>query len=379
MRSVLLLTLRYLRFNKIKTAILVFSIAVAVFLPLAVNLLVRDYQRNLLARAEATPLVAGAPGSRLDLVLHALYFRGTPAHDLAMSDLDAINASGLALGLPVLNKYTAGSKPIVGTSLEYFDFRGLHVAQGAGLTRLGDCLLGAAAAETLGLRPGETLMSDPENVLDLAGSYPINMRVDGHPRGQRHGRRRGGVRRYQDRLAHHGHHARPSGCGHRRSEPAVRAATPTTSRPARPCCPIRKSRPRTSASFHMHGDPATFPVGAVVVVPHDEKSAAILRGRYQDPKATVQLLVPQDVVARNARPGLSRQAVLRRPVAAGRRWRWGCSWRWSCCSRSGCGGARWRRCSRSAARGGWCSGCRPREILIVLTAGAAIAVRALPG
>ena len=51
---VLVLALRYLRFNKVKTVILVFSIAVAVFLPLAVNLLVRDYQRDLLARANAT-------------------------------------------------------------------------------------------------------------------------------------------------------------------------------------------------------------------------------------------------------------------------------------------------------------------------------------
>ena len=48
-----------------------------------------------------------------------------------------------------------------------------------GLTRLGDCVLGAAAAEKLKLQPGDKLMSDPENVFDLAGSYPVNMRVKG--------------------------------------------------------------------------------------------------------------------------------------------------------------------------------------------------------
>ena len=37
MKNVLFLALRYLRFNKVKTAIMVFSIAVGVFLPLAVN------------------------------------------------------------------------------------------------------------------------------------------------------------------------------------------------------------------------------------------------------------------------------------------------------------------------------------------------------
>src|SRR5208282_3215750 len=179
MKNVLLLALRYLLFNKIKTAIMVFSIAVAVFLPLAVNLLVRDYQRGLLARAEATPLIAGAPGSRLDLVLHALYFRGKPAHDLTMGDVATINESGLALGIPILEKHSARGFPIVGTSLEYFDFRGLRVAQGAGLTRVGDCVLGATVAEKLGLQPGGKLMSDPENVFDLAGSYPINLHIQG--------------------------------------------------------------------------------------------------------------------------------------------------------------------------------------------------------
>ena len=97
MSNILFLALRYLRFNKIKTVILVFSVAVAVFVPLAVNLLVRNYQRDLLARASATPLVGGAPGSRLDLVLNALYFRGKPAHDLVLADADQVNSSRLAM------------------------------------------------------------------------------------------------------------------------------------------------------------------------------------------------------------------------------------------------------------------------------------------
>jgi putative ABC transport system permease protein len=296
MRSVLLLALHYLRFNKVKTAIMVFSVAVAVYLPLAVNLLVRDYQRNLLARATATPLVAGSPGSRLDLVMHALYFRGQLARDLAMTDLDAINASDLATGIPVLNKFAARGQPIVGTSLEYFDFRRLRVVEGNGLARLGDCVLGAAAAEKLGLRPGDKLMSDPENVLDIAGSYPINMRVTGilAPTGT------------ADDAAvfvdiktvwlilgiMHGHQDAAS------ADPSLlleRDAKNVTASEA--LLPYQEVTAENIGSFHVHGDVRTFPVGAIVVVPHDAKSAAILRGHYLDPKATVQLLVPREVVA----------------------------------------------------------------------------------
>jgi len=297
MRHVLVLALRYLRFNKIKTVILVFSIAVAVFLPLAVNLLVHDYQRDLLARANATPLVAGASGSRLDLVLQALYFRGKSAHDLAMADVNAINGSGLAMGLPILNKHEARGLPIVGTSLEYFDFRGLRIVDGTGITRLGDCLLGATAAEKLGLRPGDKLMSDPENVFDLAGSYPINMHVKGilAPAGTADD---GAV--FVDIKTEwlimgimHGHQDVEKVdssllLGRDSSNNIVASAA---------LLPYQEVTASNAASFHMHGDPATFPVSAIIVVPHDDESSAILRGRYQDPKATVQLLVPKQVVA----------------------------------------------------------------------------------
>ncbi len=296
MKNVLLLALCYLRFNKIKTVILVFSVAVAVFLPLAVNLLVRDYQRDLLARAGATPLVAGAPGSRLDLILHALYFRGQPAHDLTMGDVAAINQSGLALGIPILEKHSARGFPIVGTSLEYFDSRGLRIAQGEGLTRVGDCVLGAAVAQKLGLKPGDKLMSDPENVFDLAGSYPLNMRVQGvlAPAGTADD---GAI------FADYKTEWIILGLMHGHQDVATvdtnlligREANHVTAGAA--VLPFQEITGENLILFHVHGDEAMFPVSAILVLPRDAKSATILRGRYEDPKATVQLLVPKQVIA----------------------------------------------------------------------------------
>ncbi len=296
MKNVLLLALHYLRFNKIKTVILIFSVAVAVFLPLAVNLLVRDYQRDLLARANATPFVAGAPGSRLDLVLHALYFRGQPAHDLTMGDVAAINHSGLALGIPILEKHAARGFPIVGTSLEYFDFRGLRVAQGEGLTRVGDCVLGAAVAGKLGLKPGDKLMSDPENVFDLAGSYPVNLRVKGMlaPAGTAddHAIFADYKTEWIILGIMHGHgkvtNMNPNVLlGSNANNVAVSDAV----------APFQEITDENLILFHTHGDEAAFPVSAIIVVPHDPKSATILRGRYEDPKAAVQLLAPKRVLS----------------------------------------------------------------------------------
>ena len=48
-------------------------------------------------------------------------------------------------------------------------------------------------------------------------------------------------------------------------------------------------------SFHFHGDEAIYPITAVLTVPNDEKSAAILRGRFVD-DARYQASRPDDVV-----------------------------------------------------------------------------------
>jgi putative ABC transport system permease protein len=297
MKNTLFLALRYLRFNKIKTAIMVFSIAVGVFLPLAVNLLVRNYQRGLLARAEATPLVAGAPGSRLDLVLHALYFRGKPARDLTMADVATINTSGLALGIPILEKHAARGFPIVGTSLEYLDFRGLRVAQGEGLTRVTDCLLGATVAEKLGMKPGDKLPSDPENVFDLAGSYPVNMTIKGvlAPSGTADD---GAI------FTDYKTEWMIEGIMHGHADATTVDTNMLLGRTATnniavsdAVLPYEEINETNMDLFHVHGDEGSFPVTAILVVPHDTKSATILRGRYEDPKATLQLLVPKQVIS----------------------------------------------------------------------------------
>ena len=49
-------------------------------------------------------------------------------------------------------------------------------------------------------------------------------------------------------------------------------------------------------SFHFHGDPAGFPVDAILAVPRDRKSGVMLRGRYEEPGSSVQMVVPRSVV-----------------------------------------------------------------------------------
>jgi len=292
-RHVFFLARQYLRFNRLQTAILIAGITVTLYLPLTVNGLVVRYQAGLLERAAATPLVAGGLGSRFDLVLHALYFRGNVPRPLRMADMDTMRATGYAEPIPLYVRYTAKHVPIVGTTLDYFDFRQLRIAQGEQLLQLGDCVLGAEAAAALKLGPGDRLMTDPENVFDIAGAYPVNMRVVGVlvPAGTPDDRVVFVDVKTAWLIAGNAH-------GHQNvTEEALvlsRSASNVTANAALP--EFTEVTAENIASFHFHGDPADLPVTAILPVPVDEKSATLLRGRYQGADATLQLLTPRGVV-----------------------------------------------------------------------------------
>ena len=74
MRGLLYLAWRYLAYHRVKSATLLAVTAIIVYLPIALNILVARSAHELNLRAETTPLLVGAKGSPLELVLSSLYF-----------------------------------------------------------------------------------------------------------------------------------------------------------------------------------------------------------------------------------------------------------------------------------------------------------------
>ena len=170
---------RYLLFHRTKTALLIACITMVLFLPVALRILVEHTQRQLSARAEATPLIIGAKGSPLELTLNSLYFSTKVPERLTYRETLTVDDSRLATGIPLYVRFQTRRQPIVGTTLDYFEFRGLEIAEGTSMQRLGDCVVGARLAEKENIRPGDAVISSPETVFDLAGTYPLKMRVTG--------------------------------------------------------------------------------------------------------------------------------------------------------------------------------------------------------
>jgi putative ABC transport system permease protein len=287
---------QYICFNKVKTATLIACITLISFLPLSLQLLLQESERQLMSRAVSTPLVIGDKGSSLDLVMNSLYFSDEVPELIGMEASERIMESELALPIPVYVRFHARGNSIVGTTLDYFDFRGLKVAEGRNFAVLGDCVLGARVAENLGLKPGDSLLSSPETLFDLAGVYPLKMKVVGILQKSH----------TSDDLAVFVDIKTTwviQGLGHGHQD-VTRLTDPTLI--------LKRSESNVSAtaklyhhteiteknidSFHFHGNTSVYPITAVIAVPYDDKSGTILRGRYLSGNETLQIIKPEEVI-----------------------------------------------------------------------------------
>jgi putative ABC transport system permease protein len=292
----LYLAWRYLLYHRVKTAILVTSITLIVYLPVGLDVLVSQSAAQLTARAESTPLLVGAKGSPLELVLNSLYLESEAPETLRYAQVDRIADSELAQPIPLYVRFHAREHPIVGTTLEYFEFRGLRFAAGRAMAVLGECVAGARVAESLGVGPGDSMVSSPESVFDLAGVYPLKMRVVGvlEPA------------HTPDDLAifadlktawiieglGHGH----SDLARLEARSAVLARRGDTIVANASVVQYNEITQDNVDSFHFHGDLSGYPVTAVIAVPETEKSGVILMGRYQGAEEAGQIVRPIEVM-----------------------------------------------------------------------------------
>ncbi len=296
MKGALYLAWRYLVYHRVKTLILTTSITLIIFLPVGLRVLVGQSQEQLTARAEATPLLIGARGSPLELVLNSLYFGSDVPATMSFGEVGHIGTTGYAFPIPVYVRFTARGHPIVGTTLDYFDFRRLRIAEGTTLRMLGDALLGARVAEELGVGPGGSVISSPESVFDIAGTYPLSMRVVG-------------VLEYtgspDDEAIFvdvkttwviegivHGHQELSGS----RAAGLILSSDTTNVVANAAVVQYQEINADNLGSFHFHGDQGAYPITAVIAVPPDQRSESLLRGRFESPDELMQIVPPVDVM-----------------------------------------------------------------------------------
>lgn len=295
MAGTLLLAARYMAFHRGRTAILIAAIALTMGLPLAMRWTISQFQQRALQRAYSTPLVVGTKGSRFGLAIHALYFRGESPTPTTQAEVRRIEATGLAQVIPIHASFRAQGYSIVGSTDAYIKYRGLVIDQGRPLERLGDCLVGATVARKLGIKPGQRLLSEPENLFDLSGPSPLNLRVTGILRST-------GTPDDESVVCDlkttwiiqgigHGHQLKKSDSSESNSD----ASAPHDAGREN-LVQYAEVTDENLSSFHFHGKSDNFPVTAIIAIPYSEKSETLLIGQYLGSDQHHQIIRPVEVV-----------------------------------------------------------------------------------
>jgi putative ABC transport system permease protein len=296
MKQSLYLAIKYLQYHRLWTLVLFASIGLILYLPAGLHKLIVESELQMMERADATPLIIGAKGNSTDLVINTLYFEQNQVDDLELRVLDKLGGTGFGYSIPMVSYFHARGFPIIGTNLDYFLFRDLTIEKGRNLLYVGECILGAQAAERLDLEPGDSLVSSPENFLDLAGVYPLQMEVVGilEPSNSPDD-----MAVFTDLKTNwiimglgHGHQDMQQV-----NDPSLildRDSSHVTASPK--LFLYNKIDGRNTHSFHFHGDIKDYPITSVLFIPDDAKASTLLQGRFETGEIPDQIVVPSEVV-----------------------------------------------------------------------------------
>lgn len=290
-----LLAFRHARSSMLASLVLIFCFALTTALPLSAQLLFDRYSASLTARAEATPLVAGARGSRFDVTLATTHFRRAQVQHATMGLANRIEAMHLGVAIPMSIEHTARGHTVVGTGIEYAELRKFAYQAGAWPVELGQCVLGAQVARQESLGVGDHLFSDQPDVYDISKPPAIRMSIVGvlEPTG---GPDDDAV--FVDIATAwaiagilHGHDAARTV----QDPNMVLQKTPDNVAISGAMIEYNEVTPETIAGYHLHADPDSLPLTSVLVVPKDQKSATLLNTEINLSK-TEQMVRPSSVM-----------------------------------------------------------------------------------
>ncbi|MBF0502712.1 MAG: hypothetical protein HQM09_21440 [Candidatus Riflebacteria bacterium] len=289
------LTFRHLWFQRWRSLILLLAISLTITVPIGIHWLIAAFQRSMVARAVSTPFLVGAKGSPFDLMLNDAYFSLRRIDTVPYGEFEGLENDGFAAAIPLHIFFTAKKCPIVGTTPEYYEFRHLMPVTGTVPLQIGDATIGSAVARRLNLHVGDTLLSDPAGIYDIARTFPLNMHIVGVFRESSTADDQAVFVDLKTAWIIEG-----IGHGHQdivnkvASEAVLeRTASNVTVDDSVP--PYTEITDSNIESFHFHGDESQFPLMGIIVLPKDDKSATILRGRYHVSKDR-QMIEPLAVV-----------------------------------------------------------------------------------
>lgn len=293
MKDALFLALRYLRSSPWRTLTLIFCTSIAMILPINTVVAVQILTNKLQQRGLDTPILVGQKGDDFDLTMNALYFKGEIGDPISMAVYEQVDAMNAGLSIPLYIKHSASRTPIVGTSIDYLDARKLTISQGRPFALLGEVVVGAAVADVFQAQVGDTVRSDLQNLYNIAGSYPMNLKIVGILNSVGTVDDLGifaDVRTVWalDGLLHGHDKVNTSNALNANQNAENLEATAAIFM-------FPELNDDNRSTFHLHGDESEMPLSSVLVFPRNQQSHDILLGHFALSEQ-VQAMKPSKVV-----------------------------------------------------------------------------------
>ena len=282
-----------LRANRVQSLAIVIALAAIIAVPLGSAWLIARYEQAVSARADSTPLLLSARGSRFDHTLHALYFAPRIEAHIAMAEWDALAELAPEHSYPIDSAASLDDAPVVGTDLGYFSWRGLRPARGTLPLHLGEVMLGASLAANTGLAVDDRITVDVERSLSIDGAFPLQLRVCGIFAAT-------GTADDGAAFTSLATSWVLRGAGHVHDQPDTEAGTALSSSAGviTANASLREERDLFAAGkrVHFHGGEDQRQVTAILIEPGDERRAALIKAHYL-PNQQLDILAPPQVVA----------------------------------------------------------------------------------
>ncbi len=297
MSNALRFSLASLTYYRRSFVLLVFCIALAIYVPLTPVWLIARAEHALEDRAQSTPLILATKGSQTDLTLSALYFDGREYPMMTMKEVISIDGER-ATAIPLHMRFTSLGTTIVGTTDDYYQLRGLALAEGTWGQRFGDCVIGASVAKKLKVSSGGFLTTDPKTIFNLTADYPLRIRVTGVLRAT--GNPDDDVVFVSMDTAWimegigHGHFDKGSQQETSSGEKSMDGTASAIDGKEKLYLEINETNVGT---FHFHGLRSSYPVTACIVLPEDTRAETLLLGQYASTsESRVMLVQPLGVI-----------------------------------------------------------------------------------
>ncbi|MCJ8318350.1 MAG: ABC transporter permease [Colwellia sp.] len=296
MNDILYISGQYIRHHRKKLMLLVGAVALVIWLPIAIYTIVQQTSVQLLSRAEQTPLVLGANGSPLELALGSLYFRAKSEKTIPYSEVKKIQQGSLANAIPLYYRFNAQNHPIVGTNNQYFSYRQLELAQGRFIAILGEAVLGSKVAREMNLSLGDFVISSPESAFDLAGVYPLKMKVVGLLKPSFSSDDEAIFVDVKTTWVIQG-----LGHGHQdltttKSQASILKVQENNIIANASLRQYNEITANNLSSYHFHGNSADYPISAIIPVPHSTKAETLLLGQYKTEQPQLLIVRSKKVI-----------------------------------------------------------------------------------